>query len=85
MIMTNDIAHQHSGNTDGFGGKAMDAWPAGEVGGATREWAYTVSEQNEDDLFLMVPPSSRKHKSHQLRQFKDHCQQLFNKLMHQGK
>ena len=83
MISDNQIAHNHrSGFVDGFGDNAMDAWPVDEFGNSTHEWAYTTSEQNDDDLFLAVPNTSRRPKAQHLQQFKAHWKLVISKLTH---
>ena len=69
---------QESGVED-FTGNFADIWIADRDDSGKREWAYTNSAQNEDDLFLFHPSV---RKTDPLRLFRERCQATIAKLMH---
>jgi hypothetical protein len=86
MFPDNKIAHGYQSRyADSFGINAAETRSVDEFGSPTHEWSYSTFEQNSDDLFLVIPTASRKRKPQHLQQFKQHCQQIISKLMHQRK
>jgi hypothetical protein len=81
MFLDKNIAHNHRTSfADGFDKNAMNTLHVDEFGSVERELVYTISEQNDDDLFLSIPNSSLKRNSQHLQQFKEHWQLIVGKL-----